>query len=207
MKRLTVVLAFGLLLVGCRENAVKAVENSTPEPTPAAVSSAPRTIEEIRQAQARTASQLESSQLDSTSVRYDCSGERSGTVTFYNDKGSVKLIRHRFAEYSHFEGTHDFYVYDGEPYFAFLQDLTWTFAGESETRDSVVQRRYYVLDGNPAECLEKKFAVLSSEKGSRAADAAPNTAIDCGSYQEVAAQFSQLYGMRERAGIVDCPVK
>ena len=62
----------------------------------------PASVDDIKQLYADLNDKLESRQLDSVSIKYDCNGERTGTVTYFSENGKLRVIRHVYSEYSHF---------------------------------------------------------------------------------------------------------
>ena len=188
-----------LFLAGCREHPQ---QNESPkEILPPEKPQSP--IEAIRVAWSEAIKMRRGKDLDSTSVTYDCAGERAGKIRFFSQNGAVLLIGHTYNEYSHFSAAQWYLVRDGNLIFAFEDERTWAFVDANATKDNVVQRRFYAVDGKSVRCLLKTFSIFSNaEKPNE--NTIPNKIIECDGFARVEKDFKQLYGLRAKSGKIDC---
>lgn len=138
--------------------------------------------------------------LDSLTMNYDCNGEKKGKVVYYSKDGEVKKIFHQYNEYDHFVGNEEYYIKNGELFFAYYKHLTWNFESAEVTRDNIHELRYYVIDQEPYECLEKKFSVLDQDSIQVVGDRIPNLSSDCSNYNLVMSEYQKLMAFRETQG-------
>ena len=118
-------------------------------------------VADIQKAYAAITALAANGKLDSTSFKYDCSGEKGGTVTYYTNNGNLTLISHRYNEYSHYEAEVHYFVQNQNLFFAFQKEMVWSFDSgpEGATKDRVTERRIYVVAGQAVKCLEKKYEI------------------------------------------------
>lgn len=163
----------------------------------------PKTVEEIKQVYASTMQHLRSGQLDSVSVKYDCGGERSGTVTYFSHENKLKLIKHQYQEYDHFSATDQYFVVDESLFFAHFNRLTWSFdsngAAEGATKDDIVEQRFYIIDKQAVQCLEKKYTIRSSSKDNPNVSQIPNKTVNCKSLKPIWKRYGDLLAFRSAA--------
>ncbi len=138
------------------------------------------TVEDIRRSYTATIGKLQRGELDSASFTYDCSGERSGTVSYFTEAGNLKMIIHRYSEYSHYSATDRYFVQDNQLYFAYLNGVSWTFDGaEGATRDDITEQRIYLVDEKPVKCLEKKYTTRSAATDNPKSETVPSKDVKC----------------------------
>ncbi|CAM3754502.1 hypothetical protein POKO110462_18350 [Pontibacter korlensis] len=181
----------------------KGVADTTAE-TPDTASSAPQrleSLEDLRREYSDIASGAESGGMDSTFFDYNCRGEKAGRVVYLSDEGGLRLIRHTYSEYSHFSAKDEYFMKDGTVFFVLYRHVSWHFEGEGETRDEVTEKRFYLIDGKPLRCLEKKYSFTLPASADRRAQKAANRETDCSSAEAVLDRFRLLarYGSGEKS--------
>ncbi|MDQ8054010.1 MAG: hypothetical protein REI78_13330 [Pedobacter sp.] len=154
----------------------------------------PASIQEIKALFATTINQLSMGKLDSTVLTYDCAGERSGTITYFTESGNLRLIRHRYSEYSHYTAEDEYFVSDEKLYFAFLHGVSWSFVSDGATKDDHLEQRIYLANNKPIQCLEKKYAV---QTGQTKTPNAVNRRVDCKPVAPLLKKFEQLLNFRK----------
>lgn len=158
----------------------KADNRETPLPSSKADSSAVKKVSEqtdpsdpvddIKKEYNRLHALLEAKKFTTKGFTYNCNEEPSGEVTFYSDKNEIKMIRHSYAEHSHFSATEQYFIKNGKPFFIFREEAVWNFDGGTPekpiTKDDITETRIYIQNGKPIKCLEKKYSIRSdgSEK-------------------------------------------
>ena len=136
-------------------------------------------IEDIKKEYSYILSMTISRSMDSTFFNYNCNGEKEGKVFYFYEDEQLRLIRHTYNEYSHFSATDEYFIKDAEPFFVFYNQLAWNFAGQNQTEDNITERRFYILNNQPIECLEKKYTVIANDENSPESDRVANKKIDC----------------------------
>lgn len=181
--------AFLTLLVSCRKENSKEIfqPSANPDRSAAQTVSAPADssdpADSIRKEYNRLHALLEAKKLTTKGFTYNCNEEPSGEVTFYSDKGEIKVIRHSYAEHSHFSAVEQYFIKNGKPFFIFREEAVWSFdGGTSEkhiTKDDITETRIYIQNGKPIRCLEKIYSIRSD--GSEKPDPAkiPGKEIPC----------------------------
>lgn len=161
---------------------------------------APSNLQEIKSAYTATMEKLAKNALDSISKSYNCNGERSGTVTYYHENNTLRLIKHVYAEYSHHEATDTYFVRDSSLFFAHFKRLNWSFesnaAKEGATKDDITENRFYLVSQKPIQCLEKKYTIHSTSPDNSIAARTPNKTIACNSATLLKA-FENLISFRK----------
>ncbi|RYG09962.1 MAG: hypothetical protein EOO07_22980, partial [Chitinophagaceae bacterium] len=201
MKNLTYVLGL-FILVACnnpKENKVdsekKSVTVSDTSKTERIVE-VPKTIEEIKSLYTKTANQLEKGTLDSVSYKYSCNNERSGTVTYFSQGGSLKMVKHSYNEYDHFSATDQFFVSADTLYFAYYNRTLWSFesgqAVEGATKDDITEQRFYIANNEALQCLEKKFAIRSNLPNQPTSAQVANKIIKCNDVKPILNEYNKL---------------
>lgn len=127
------------------------------------------TINFIKKEYSSLQNKLQNKLLDSTYLDYNCDEEgKAGSVTYFSEKGSLKIIKHSYGEYSHFEATEMYYVSNNTPFFLFKKETYWTFDGgtvnKPETKDDITERRIYLAENKVIEYLEKNYTIKSKDK-------------------------------------------
>ncbi|MCU7616511.1 hypothetical protein NZ698_04825 [Chryseobacterium sp. PBS4-4] len=151
-------------------------------------------------------SKLTAKKLDSVSFDYECE-ERSGNVVYYSEKGILKVVKHFNAD-SHFSSTENYFVNDGKPYFVFKDDTVWSFDGgtpeKPETKDDITEQRFYIVEGKPIQCLEKKYTLKSSSKNNPKSENVHNKEMKNCSIDELQKTFNLLMKNKEKKGKMNC---
>lgn len=156
----------------------------------------PSTVDEIKSAYSAIQDKLQSGHLDSTSIKYDCKGERSGTVTYFSSKGSLVMIKHSYSEYSHYSAVDRYFLSSDTLFFAHLHGISWTFdsgnAAGSATKDDITELRYYIAKEKPLLCLEKKYIHRSHASDNPIPENVENKQVKCQNIAPVLKDFSNL---------------
>ncbi len=190
-----------LLVVACgqqsdeqlpKENHVAEHSSTVPDTVNIAINS----VDDIQKAYFGISSIMESQRLDSTSFRYNCNGEKSGTVSYYTDNGNLKLMIHRYNEYDHYEVEDQYYIHEGEAFFVYRKSLSWSFddGPEGATKDQITEQRTYVVKGKPIKCLEKKYELRKHKGINPNPESIVNQEKDCGQLKLPLGTFGQLQG-------------
>ena len=119
--------------------------NTPNKPPPTATP--PRTIEDIQKTYELISAQKNQGLLDSTSFKYDCHGEKAGEVSYFSQDGQLRMIVHRYNEYSHHSATDYYYVMDSVLFFVYNNRLSWTFDSgpQGSTKDDITEQRIYLF--------------------------------------------------------------
>ncbi|TDQ08257.1 hypothetical protein [Pedobacter metabolipauper] len=167
---------------------------------PSSIAISPSSVEEIKQVYTATVNKLQSGSLDSTSFKYDCNGERRGTVTYFFDKGKLSIIKHAYSEYDHYSATDQYFVNDDELFFAHLKEVTWSFesggAAEGATKDNITERRYYVVKEKSIHCLEKKYTIRSHSSDNPQPEQVQSKEVACKPASSLNVDFRKLIAFR-----------
>ena len=151
-------------------------------------------------------SKLTAKKLDSVSFDYECE-ERSGNVVYYSEKGILKVIKHFNAD-SHFSSTENYFLNDGKPYFVFKDDTLWSFDGgtpeKPETKDDITEQRFYIVEGKPIQCLEKKYTIKSISKNNPKSENIQNKKMKNCSMDELQKTFDLLMKNKDQKGKINC---
>jgi len=210
MKNLIYLFA-GLFLMACQQK--QKTSNEPPETDVNAkntsiiqsdsVNSIPASITEIKRAYTFTIQQLENKQLDSISIKYDCDHERTGIITYFSHKGKLSLIRHRYNEYDHYSATDEYFMKDDALFFAYFKSVLWSFesgsAVEGATKDNITEKRIYIFNQNPLQCLEKKYTLRSHAADNPAPETIMNKPVACKSIQPVIKDFNRLLAFKNNS--------
>ena len=161
---------------GLKNTSTKRSSHSAAEPSQPLTS-----VESIHTSYSNIVSKAKGGHLDSISFKYSCHGEKSGTVSYFTEKGRLRLIVHRYNEYDHYSAEDRYFVKDSTLFFAITNSVTWAFEDgpEGATKDNISERRVYLVSGQPIKCLEKKFSVRSQAKDNPSSETTPNREIDC----------------------------
>ncbi|MGK6352881.1 hypothetical protein [Parapedobacter sp. DT-150] len=141
----------------------------------------PRTVEDIQRTYAAIVAQKERGTLDSASFKYSCYNEKSGTVSYFSEKGRLRMIVHRYNEYDHHSAVDYYFVQDSTLFFVYLNRVSWAFESgpEGSTKDNITERRIYLVDQKPIRCLEKKFVVRSEVANNPRSESVANKEVNC----------------------------
>lgn len=125
---------------------------------------------------------LAQNKLDSTKVSYE-NDETSGDIVFYRENDTLKVIRHRYAEHSHFSSEENYYIKNDSLFFVYLQEAVWSFDGgtpeKPQTKDQILEKRIYFDQNNPISCLEKKYTIRSSDSANPDPKNIPSKEVKC----------------------------
>ena len=115
-------------------------------------------------------------------------------ISYYVEKGQLRMIVRRYAEYDHHSAEDTYFVQDSTLFFAYLKRVLWSFTSgpEGATKDDITEQRIYLVDGQPVHCLEKKFTVLSHEAANPTSEEVPNKEVDCAEAQLVTDPYQML---------------
>lgn len=150
------------------------------------------TVADIQERYASVMKQLEGAAMDSTSFKYSCQGEKTGTVTYFSHEGRLQLIVHRYTEYDHYSAVDRYFVEDDRLYFAYLNGVSWSFEDGGGTRDNVKERRIFVINQLPIRCLEKNYVIRSKASNNPRSETSPNKEVDCKSPASVIGPYQIL---------------
>ncbi len=184
-------------------NTDSVVVNTDPVPTDtnSTVVSNPATIEDIKLRYAVINDKLQHSLLDSISFKYDCNQERSGTLTYYFDKGKLAIIKHSYNEYSHFSAIDLYFVSNNTPFFIHLNRVSWSFesgqSAEGATKDDVTEHRIYIAGAKSLLCLEKKYIIRSLSSDNPRPENVANKEVKCKPVKATLADFARLMQFKD----------
>ena len=165
------------------------------------VVSEPTSVEQIKQRFAFINTKLQDGLLDSIAYKYDCNGERSGTVTYFTDNGKLAMIKHSYNEYSHFEATDRYFISNDNLYFAYFNRLNWSFepgqAAEGATTDHITEQRFYIAKQQALLCLEKKYTKRSKAPANLQPANVQNKKVECHPIAPVIKDFNKLVEFKD----------
>lgn len=204
-----------LFFLSCSQNqqkeATTVVVDSAAVPTePDTAASTPTSVEQIKQRYANINTRLQDGLLDSVSYKYDCNGERSGTITYFSDHGKLVVIKHSYSEYSHFEAKDQYFVSNNQVFFTYFNRTTWSFesgqAAEGATKDNITEQRLYVANKQALLCLEKKYTKRSHVQDNPQPASVKNKQVECKPIAPVIKDFNKLVEFKD-SGNHDCLAK
>lgn len=213
MIKIILYLVIFILLFSCRENSgnregppmlqdtitiVKAQDNF-----PEAMTEL-KNVDDIRKEHAYIISLLERGTMKTESFNYNCNEEKKGRITYFYEKGQLRLIRHTYNAYSHFSGIDEYYIKDEGPFFVFYNHLSWNFIDQNKTEDKITERRFYILNRKAVQCLEKKYKIITDEKDPTKPNEVPSKEIECVSIETVLENFELLNKLREQEEEINC---
>lgn len=174
---------------------------TTPADVPAGPDPVPGNVEDIQQAYGRIMAQMENGSLDSTSFKYSCHGEKNGTVSYFSEKGRLRMIVHRYNEYDHHSAEDRYFVTDSTLFFVYLNRVSWAFesGAEGATKDNITEHRVYLVGQKPIRCLEKKFVVRSQAANNPRSETVASKEVDCTSLKSVTDPYRLLTKYRNEA--------
>jgi hypothetical protein len=155
---------------------------------------APRSVADIQSLFTEISAKLDRKALDSTTFKYDCNGEKNGTVTYFSENGNLRLIEHRYNEYSHYSATDRYFSVNDTLFFAYQKSTAWSFESgpEGSTRDNITEYRAYLVNSKPVKCLEKKYVIRSQVADKPKPEALPNKATDCSVVKSLLSSYEKL---------------
>lgn len=163
-----------------------------------------QSVEDIQKEFAYITSKIETGSMDSTSFDYNCYNEKSGTVTYFSEKGQLRLIKHAYSEYSHYSATDQYFVKDNALFFVFYDGVSWSFEGQNETRDDITEKRFYIIDNEPVKCLEKEFTVRSSATNNPQSSTVPNKEVECTTLEPILEKYELLVTHQSQKEDITC---
>lgn len=201
-----ILLFYGLLLVflSCGSKANKGESNSDTthvdsikenlEGAGSLSTSTPRNVDEIRRLYSDINVYVAQGKLDTTSFNYDCHGEKKGKLTYYSKSSNIVMVTHQYNEYDHYEATDHYYVQNDSLYFVFQKSVSWSFesGAPNATKDNVTEKRIYLADLKPIQCLEKKYVIRSHAKDNPDSETLDNQEVDCSSSQKIYTSYRVL---------------
>lgn len=146
------------------------------------------------------------STLDSTSFTYTCY-EQQGTVTYFAQNDELMLIRQHYGEASHRTADRLYYLAEGDLFFAYYKTLDWVFdseGGQGATRDRIQEKRYYVIDEEPVQCLQKEYVIRSTAKENPVPENVVNVETDCSAAKELIEDFNKLKKYSNESDTLQC---
>jgi hypothetical protein len=177
MKNIIFILSL-VSIISCKKEKNQAVQNASSSDSLAVKTDSIQTkndtiksVDDIKKEYSEMNALLTSKKLDSTGFKYICEeGGREGEVFFYYQDKKLKAVKNFYSEYSHFSSVTEYYIDKENVYFIFKQDTSWNFDIEapkksedvSETKDDITERRIYLLNNKPVQCLEKKYVIRSA---------------------------------------------
>lgn len=163
-------------------------------------------VDDIKREYNLVNSKLLAKKLDSLKFDYECE-ERTGNVVYYSEKGILKVIKYFDAD-SHYSKVENYFVNEGKPYFVFKDETVWSFDGgtpeKPETKDDITEKRFYVVDGKPIQCLEKKYTIQSSLKNNPKSENIPSKEMKNCSVDELQKTFNLLMKNKDSKGNIKC---
>lgn len=164
-------------------------------------------IAEIKKEYGMLQAQLEAKKLRSNGFTYNCNEEPSGKVTFFSDKGEIKVIEHFYTEHSHFSASERYFIKNGEPFFIFREETVWNFDGGTPekpiTKDDITETRIYLQHNKPLKCLEKKYSIKSDSKEKSISDQISGKEIQCNT-DELLKTYQSLLKHKDQKGEIKC---
>ncbi|PIF45715.1 hypothetical protein CLU96_2725 [Chryseobacterium sp. 52] len=125
-------------------------------------------VDQIKQEYNTLQAELQAKKLNSSGFTYNCNEEPEGEVTFYSDKGEIRVIEHFFAEHSHFSASEKYFIINGKPFFIFREETVWNFDGGTPekpiTKDDITEIRISLQNGKVLKSLKKKYSIKSDDK-------------------------------------------
>lgn len=158
-------------------------------------------IEGIQKAYEMISKQIKKGNFDSTTFKYNCNNEKSGEVSYFSQNGQLRMIVHRFNEYSHHSATDYYYVNDSLLFFVHNKRISWSFesGAAGATKDIITEQRVYLIDQKPIRCLEKKFEIRSQASDNPESELVPNRTVNCSTIKSVMKPFEMLLKYRYKA--------
>ena len=160
----------------------------------------PASIEDIKQLYAEVNHKWQGGKLDSISIKYDCSGERTGTVTYFSENGKLSMIKHSYSEYSHFSAIDQYFISNDKLFFAHLTGVSWSFeSGEAvtgATKDNITEKRFYITSKKPLLCLEKRYVKKSHSSNNPRPESVESKQVDCKALEPVLKGFGKLLAFK-----------
>ena len=162
----------------------------------------PKTLTEIKSAYSNTINNLKQNSLQADSVKYNCAGERSGTITYFEKDGKLILIKHSYNEYDHFSAVDQYFIKDDSLYFTYSQQTAWSFesgsAAESTTKDDITESRIYITNNQAILCLEKRYTIKSKSTNNPIPDQIQNKSVECKNTGSIIRNLKNLLAFKSK---------
>jgi hypothetical protein len=164
-------------------------------------------IKDIKQKFTAITTAKENGELSMDSTVYECPDYPSyGTVYYYKKDDKVRLIKHSFSDGSHGGRSIEYYLWDNELFFQYIDESYWSFDGgnmngdemQPNTVDYYTEMRYYFSKGELIKCLEKKFEYKTANKKNPTSNEVSNKEVACKSAEELLLSFYELRDLPER---------
>lgn len=152
----------------------------------------PKNISEIKEFYAAWEQKLQTGFYKKIAFNYNCDNEKSGKLTYFFEDGNLRIIEHSYSEYDHFSATDRYYIVSGNPFFIFSKEAAWSFEAEGKTKDNITEYRGYIINNEPAECLQKKYTVYSHSQTNPKPDEIENTVSDCKNILKLITKYQKL---------------
>lgn len=197
-----------LLTAACADRSSPAASGSDPEikdsvSKPSAITAIeptelPSSEAEIRTAYSAITKMHKARVLDSNVFKYDCNGEKGGTITYFSDKGHLRMIVHRYHEYDHYSAVDEYYLKRDTLFFAYKKETSWSFEAQDATRDSITEHRIYLLNEEPLRCLQKAYVIRSNAEKNPQPTSVSNNEVDCKAAHPVIKSLKALLKYRTK---------
>lgn len=212
MKNL-IYLAVIITCFSCKESSKSSKESTSEEQTttntefqniPSEALEDLKNVADIKTEFAYITNKIESGNMDSNAFEYNCHDEKKGKVTYYSEKGQLRMIQHTYIEYSHFSATDEYFIKNDSLFFVFNNHRLWSFVNQNQIKDDVTESRFYILDHKLVQCLEKKFTIISNDQDSQKSPAVSNKEIDCPSFEPISKDFELFVKLRNQKEDLVC---
>lgn len=164
------------------------------------------TIDDIKNEYNHVNALLIAKKLDSTVYPYECN-EITGEAVYFSKNGVLMAVRHTEAD-SHYSSVDQYFVKEDRPYFIFKKEVLWSFNGGSAdhpaTMDKVTEKRIYIINNQPVQCLEKKYVIQSDAKNNPKPENVPNKRLKDCPLKDLQANFEILLKNRTQKGPGSC---
>lgn len=211
----TIYILLLLIIFSCKDNSNSNNDSSSSEVQPLTDSISDtvvseeiniKTVEDIQKSYTLASTLLK--EMDSTGFAYNCNNEKSGKVIYFSNNDEVEVIKHMYSEYSHFSATEMYFLKNGTPYFIHKKETSWAFDGmkngESQTKDDITEKRYYLVDDKLIQCLEKSYTIRSAASDNPLAEEVANKNVDCPTIENIHSEFQTLFKHRSEATDIKC---
>jgi hypothetical protein len=170
-----------------------------------------KTVEDIRTEYQTIQSKITNGKMDSTSFTYECDGG-GGQAVYFSENGQLRKITYS-SGYEHGGTIQEFFLKDNAPFFIFQDISSWAFDAEekqdddnleSATRDDMIERRFYIVDGKLIKCLEKEYVIRSSLKKNPSSETVQNKEVACSDLTELLKDYNLALKYKDKTGKIEC---
>lgn len=151
-----------------------------------------KTVEDIKKEYAFILSEIEAGSLDSISFNYNCYEEKKGTVTYFLKDDKIRKIKHAYTEYDHHHATDQYFIKNDSLFFVYYNQTLWQFDSPNVTKDQITEKRFYIINNKPVQCLEKEYFTRSSDTITIQSNDIANTEVNCTTLQPVLENYTLL---------------